>query len=65
MIIESERAGEKIVFGTAQEITDLATQRKFIEFGIWTDQQGRFALCKVWPVPSWVEITRHDLYRAA
>lgn len=65
MTLETQRAGERIIFGDAKEIADLSFKPEFTWYGVWTDQQGKFALCKVWPCPSWKEITKRELYQAA
>ena len=57
------RAGEAIYFGTAVELADMIPQMPF--YGVWTDQAGHYALCKVWPCPSWKEITKRELFQAA
>ena len=56
--------GEPIWIGTARELADLPHDT-VVWFGVWTDQRGHFMLCKGVPAPSYVEITRCDLYRAA
>ena len=65
-VLKTYRGTEPIYFGTAHEIAELTTSgSKYQWYGVWTDQQGKFALCRVWPCPSWKEITRHELYCSA
>ena len=56
------RGGEPIYFGTPAELADTIPQMP--DYGVWTDQQGSYALCRVWPCPSWKEITKHELFHA-
>ena len=62
MTIKTYRGDEPIYFGTAADLSDLIGTLP--HYGAWTDQQGSFALCRVWPCPSWVEITPRELHRA-
>lgn len=57
------RGNEPIYFGTASELADKIGNLPF--YGVWTDQQGNYALCRVWPCLSWKEISKHELYLAA
>ncbi len=66
MTTKTYRGSEPIIFGDAHEIADLVTTgNRYLEYAVWTDQAGKFALCRVWPCPSWIEITRNQLFNAA
>ena len=57
------RGSEPIIFGSPHELADAIND--FPEYGVWTDQQGKWALCRTWPCPSWKEVTKRELFQAA
>ena len=54
-IYKTYRGDEPIYFGPPAELADKLSELPW--YGVWTDQQGHWALCRAWPCPSWKEVT--------
>lgn len=68
-ITKTYRGDEPIYFGSAHALADAIGSMPY--YGVWatpdwrTNRQAKFALSRTWPCPSWVEITRHELFQSA
>ena len=56
--------GEPIWLGTPAEISELLDQPGFNHYGVWTDQNGHYMICRSVPAPSYVEITHRQFWNA-